>query len=288
MKINILIEDYLNYCIFELGLSKNTVEAYKNDLKLYINFLNKPIEEVSTIDIKNYIKKRHEYSSKTIAHNLTVIKNFHTYLYEKKHLKQNPTINIQRPKTKKTLPKTLSKNQINILMDIKLNTIFDYRNKAMLEVMYSSGIRVSELINLKKTSINYEEQTIKIMGKGSKERIVPINKKALECLKIYLNKRKEKKGEFIFLNNKNKPISRNGFYKILKKILKEKNLPDIASPHSLRHSFATHIINNGADLRSVQTILGHTDITTTKIYTEIDNKIVNKEYNQYHPRSKEN
>ena len=180
--------------------------------------------------------------------------------------------------------------EVDKLLDIELNTPFDYRNKAMLELMYGSGLRVSELISLTVYDIDFNNDIIRIKGKGSKERIVPINDVCKYYLKEYLDKRhlllKKKQSDALFLNSKGTGISRQGFFKNLKEILKEKGLnPDI-SPHSLRHSFATHLLNGGADLRSIQMLLGHSDIATTRIYTHITNEKVRNDYLDNHPRAK--
>lgn len=190
---------------------------------------------------------------------------------------------------RKSLPKSLSIEDIDKLLDIPLNTKFDYRNKAMLELMYGTGLRVSEVINLELNDIDEINCTIRIMGKGSKERIVPIGEYCIYYLNMYLSKRylmlKDKSCEKLFLNNHGYGISRQGFFKILKQILKEKNLDSNVSPHTLRHSFATHLLNRGADLRSIQELLGHSDISTTRIYTHKSNEKIIADYNKYHPRS---
>lgn len=295
MNINDAIEDFISYCIFEKGLSDKTINSYRNDLNIYKDYLNdKSITKVSSIKpthIKDFLKIRNDEKTTTIAHNLTVIKNFHLYLYKQNITKENISEFISRPKVKKSIPKVLSIEDVDNLLEIKLETPFDYRNKAMLELMYATGLRISELINLKTNDIDLLEGTVIVMGKGSKERIIPIGDYAIDYLKKYLDVRYKllkDQTEYLFVNNHGKPISRQGFFKILKKLLHEKGLNEDASPHTLRHSFATHLINRGADLRSVQEMLGHSDITTTKIYTEVSDELVRKEYNEYHPRSKEN
>ena len=176
------------------------------------------------------------------------------------------------------------------MLDIALVTVFDYRDKVMLELMYGTGLRVSELVSLTVYDVDFYNAFLRIKGKGSKERIVPINNASLKYLKLYLDRRclllKKKTSDELFLNARGEGISRQGFFKNLKKILAKKGMPVNISPHSLRHSFATHLIENGADLRSVQTMLGHSDITTTKIYTHISNEKVTKDYLINHPRAK--
>lgn len=294
MEIKDAIEDFLNYCVFEKGLSDKTKESYRNDLLVYMNYLKKRgihiVSEIQSEHIKGFLKERNDEEATTIAHNLTVIKNFHTYLLKEKITSTNVSEFIERPKVKKALPKTLSIEDIDKLLDIKLNTPFDYRNKAMLELMYGCGLRVSELINLEINDIDITNCLIRIMGKGSKEREIPIGEYSIYYLNKYLEVRtallKNKACNKLFLNNHGMGITRQGFFKNLKHLLKEKGLNPDVSPHTLRHSFATHLINRGADLRSIQEMLGHSDISTTKIYTRISDEKVIEEYNEYHHRSK--
>lgn len=293
MKIDDAIKDFINYCIFEKGLSDKTKLSYENDLKLYQDFLKKRyIYDVCSIksdDIKDFLKIRHNEEISTIAHNLTVIKNFHSYLLKEKIVLFNVSEFIERPKLKKSLPKSLSIEDVDTLLDISLESPFDYRNKAMLELMYGCGLRVSELVNLEITDIDKINCLIRIMGKGSKEREVPLGEYALFYLDLYLERRvlllKNKSCNKLFLNNHGTGMTRQGFFKNLKSILTMKGLnPDI-SPHTLRHSFATHLINRGADLRSIQEMLGHSDISTTRIYTKVSDETVIESYNKYHYRS---
>lgn len=294
MDMNIAIDDFINYCTFEKGLSNRTIQSYLNDLKIYQQFLaDNCITEVKLISIDNitdFIKMRaSKENANTVAHNLTVIKSFHSYLLKQKLVKKDVSESIERPKLRKALPKTLSVEDVNKLLDIPLNDEFDYRNKAMLELMYGTGLRVSEIINLTVNDIDLENCLIRIMGKGSKEREVPLGEYSIYYLKLYLEKRKSmlKKAtcEKLFINNHGKGLTRQGFFKALKKILLSKGLNPNVSPHTLRHSFATHLINNGADLRSIQEMLGHSDISTTKIYTKVSDDKVKQDYKKYHPRS---
>ena len=294
MNLDDAIEDFLNYCIFEKGLSDKTKESYRNDLDIYKDYLkSKNINRVNTItsdSIKDFLKTRNNEEITTIAHNLTVIKNFHTYLIKEKITTNNPAEFIERPKLKKSLPKALSVDDIDNLLDIELNSPFDYRNKAMLELMYGCGLRVSELINLETTDIDITNCLIRIMGKGSKERDIPLGEYSIYYLNLYLDKRhlllKDKPCNKLFVNNHGQGMTRQGFFKNLKKLLQEKGLNPNISPHTLRHSFATHLINRGADLRSIQEMLGHSDISTTKIYTKVSDEKVIEDYNNYHLRSK--
>ena len=294
MKIEDAIEDFLNYCIFEKGLSDKTKLSYKNDLEVYRGFLNKRhinnVNNISSNDIKSFLKARSIESPNTIAHNLTVIKNFHNYLLKEKIVSNDVSEFIERPKLKKSLPKSLSMEDIDKLLDIPLENSFDYRNKAMLELMYGCGLRVSELINLEINDIDMTNCLIKVFGKGSKERDIPLGEYAIFYLKEYLERRnsllKKKPCNKLFLNNHGQGMTRQGFFKMLKGLLEEKGLNSNISPHTLRHSFATHLLNRGADLRSIQEMLGHSDISTTKIYTKVSDEKVIDDYNEYHLRSK--
>ncbi len=293
MDIENAIADFINYCIFEKGLTDRTVASYRNDLEIYKNFLEEhavtSIKNITSDDIKLFLKERNQAETSTVAHNLTVIKNFHIYLFKQKLVKNDVSEFIERPKLRKTLPKTLSIEDINKLLDLELTTPFDYRNKAMLELMYGTGLRVSEIINLTTTDIDLTNCLIRIMGKGNKEREVPLGEYSIYYLNLYLLKRRELLKNIpcnkLFINNHGKGMTRQGFFKILKNILKEKGLNPETSPHTLRHSFATHLINRGADLRSIQEMLGHADISTTKIYTRVSDDKVREDYNKYHPRS---
>lgn len=297
MKVQVAKENFINYCEYEKGLSANTLKSYNYEINLYQTYLEDKlsiidIEKVSKEDIESYLKYCYlkNEDSKTISHKITTIYNFHNYLLREKVIKDNQAEFIDRPKLAKHLPYTLTVKEIDKLLDIALVTVFDYRDKAMLELMYGTGLRVSELVSLTVYDVDFYNAFLRIKGKGSKERIVPINNASLKYLKLYLDRRclllKKKTSDELFLNARGEGISRQGFFKNLKKILAKKGMPINISPHSLRHSFATHLIENGADLRSVQTMLGHSDITTTKIYTHISNEKVIKDYLINHPRAK--
>ena len=285
------IEKFINYLLFEKKYSTNTITSYEKDLNKFKNFSgNKMI--LNKNDIENYIKYLNEsLDTRSVSRNISTLKSFYKYLKLNKEIDKNIMETITNPKIKKSLPKVLNEEEINKLLDIKLNDNFDYRNKAMLELMYSSGLRVSELINLKVNDVDLENEAVRIFGKGAKERIVPLNDYATDAIKIYVeNHRKElfKHGEndYLFLNNHGNKMTRQGFFKIIKKIANEKNIKTEFSPHTLRHSFATHLLKHGADLRSIQELLGHSDISSTQIYTHITNEKLQKNYEQYHPHGK--
>ena len=285
--------DYIDYIKYEKKLSEETIKNYKYDLKQFNTYIKEnnitDINKIKTKDIENYLKHLKNLNSKTISRKITSINNFFIFLLKEKRIDHNPCEFIDRPKLNKTLPDTLSEKEVESLLNIPLNTIYDYRNKAMLEILYGCGLRISELVNLTTRDVDFENAIIRCIGKGSKERITPINDYVIYYLKEYLERRplliKKETTDYLFLNNHGKKMTRQGFFKNLQKILKEKGITKYISPHTLRHSFATHLLNGGADLRSVQILLGHSDISTTKIYTHISNEKVKKDYKNFHPRS---
>ena len=294
MKIEDAIVDFIQYCLFEKGLTDQTVSSYQNDLDVYLSFLQDKnvflVKDITSDYIKEFLKIRgNSESTSTVAHNLTVIKNFHKYLIKENIVKEDVSLFISRPKLQKRLPRTLTVEEVDLLLDITLNTPFDYRNKAMLELMYGAGLRVSELVSLTLNQIDLENGLIRIMGKGRKEREIPIGEYGVYYLKLYLEHRgmlikNHRQEDALFLNNHGKQITRQGFFKILKQLLLDKGLNPDVSPHTLRHSFATHLLSHGADLRSIQEMLGHSDISTTKIYTHVSDEKVEADYKKYHPR----
>lgn len=294
MKIEDAIVDFIQYCLFEKGLTDQTVSSYQNDLDVYLSFLQDKnvflVKDITSDHIKEFLKIRGDSeSTSTVAHNLTVIKNFHKYLIKENIVKEDVSLFISRPKLQKRLPRALTVEEVDLLLDITLNTPFDYRNKAMLELMYGAGLRVSELVSLTLNQIDLENGLIRIMGKGRKEREIPIGEYGVYYLKLYLEHRgmlikNHRQEDALFLNNHGKQITRQGFFKILKQLLLDKGLNPDVSPHTLRHSFATHLLSHGADLRSIQEMLGHSDISTTKIYTHVSDEKVEADYKKYHPR----
>jgi integrase/recombinase XerD len=279
-------------------MAKNTTNSYIRDLEGYRLYLEERkiinTEDIKKEHIEDYLKYLidNDYTTTSLARKLTAIKNFHKYLFSTNRLKTDEALTIDRPKLRKSLPNVLTVEEVDKLLDIKTLTPFDYRNKAMLELLYGTGLRISEMLDLKLTDVDFENCIIRCYGKGSKERIVPIGEYIIDSLNAYLengrNKliKKNKVSDYLFLNNLGGRISRFSFFKILKKLLRDKDIKKDVSPHSLRHSFATHMLENGADLRSIQELLGHSDIATTRIYTHITNKKVQNDYIEYHPRSK--
>jgi integrase/recombinase XerD len=283
---------FCNYLLIDKKYSKNTIESYRRDLEKIDEFLNKDIKSIDENDIKAYLKdlSNHGEAKKTVSRNISCLRSFYKFLIIEKIIKNNPMENIELPKLDKSLPKILDEEDIDLLLDIDLKDAFAYRNKAMLELMYATGLRVSELVNLKVQDIDLDMDLVRTMGKGSKERIIPIGDYAIYYLKIYIeqyrnNMLKKEYNDYLFLNNHGKQMTRQGFFKILKSIAFEKGIKKELSPHTLRHSFATHLLNNGADLRSIQELLGHSDISTTQIYTHVSNKQLRENYDDFHPHS---
>ena len=290
-KENILIiNEYIDYLKYERKLSLNTSSSYKDNLLQLIKFHNnKDILSLDKEDIKSFIYSS-DKSSKTKAHYLSVFNSFYNYMILINKTDNNPTTTIKMPKIEKKLPNYLTIEEVDKLLDIRCIKPLDYRNKAMLEVLYATGTRISELINLKFSQIDFDECVIRVMGKGKKERIVPIADVALNNLKLYINEYrpfilKTKSSEYTFINKDGNPISRVGFFKILKQLCLKAGIKKEVSPHTLRHSFATHLLNNGADLRVIQELLGHENLSTTEIYSHLGNKKLESDYKN-HPRAK--
>lgn len=285
-----LIDEFESYLKFEKKYSYNTVSSYMRDLDKFKNyFKDASIKKINKNDIKKYVIYLDEnVGTKSVSRSVSTLKSFYKFLKMSNYVDKNVMETINNPKIKKSLPKVLSEEEVSTLLDIDLNDDFDYRNKAMLELMYSSGLRVSELINLKVNDIDLKNDCVRVFGKGSKERIIPLSEYALDALYDYINNhRKElfKHGEndYLFLNNHGNNMTRQGFFKILKKLARDKNIKTDFSPHSLRHSFATHLLKHGADLRSIQELLGHSDISSTQIYTHVTNERLQNSYKKYHP-----
>ncbi|MDV3167901.1 MAG: tyrosine recombinase [Candidatus Phytoplasma stylosanthis] len=290
-------ESYLKY---ELLLSRNTILAYLSDIHQYLNFLTinlklKNPKQINTRDITLFLSNIvdvYMISSQSLARKIIVIKKFHNFLILDKQINHNPSFIIKIPKVDKKLPSVLSLKEVFKFLECihdQKNILISLRNQALFELMYGSGLRISEVLNLSLTNIYEKKSYIIVTGKGSKERIVPVTKYSLNTLQKYLKKRhlfsKNKKNGFVFLNKNGNNLSRQGCYKIFKKIAQKANLDINCSPHILRHSFATHLLENGINLRTLQTILGHEDISTTQIYTHISQKYLKKIYFKYHPRA---
>ncbi len=278
------LNKYLEYLEFERKLSGNTIKSYFNDLKDFDMYFKGNLLNLKYDDIQQYISSLNDRSSRTVSHYLTVINSFYEFLINDKIINDNPCRNIASPKVPKKLPTYLTEEEVDKLLDITLVTPYDYRNKAMLELLYATGLRISELINLKITDIDPNNDFVRVFGKGKKERIVPVSDYVLNYRNVIL---KDKVSDYLFISNNLTNITRQGFFKIIKKECKRAGIEKNVSPHVLRHSFATHLLKHGADLRVIQELLGHEDISTTQIYAHLVNERLKEDY-AYHPRNKMN
>ncbi|MEW6556264.1 MAG: site-specific tyrosine recombinase XerD [Elusimicrobiota bacterium] len=285
-----LLNDFLSYLSVEKGLAKNTILAYKRDIENYFAYLEKHFLSILTVteeEIMDYLweQKLSKKSTSTIFREQEAIKGFYKFLFTEEHIKQNPAAQLKSPKLEKYLPDTLTIEETEKLVEApNLTKIKGIRDKAILETLYATGMRVSELTELKTSDVNLDVGFVKCLGKGSKERIVPVGSKAVMALKNYLAIRQKTGGDFLFLNPSGKKISRIAVWKIIKKYAQKVGIIKKISPHILRHSFASHILERGADLRTIQEMLGHSSISTTQIYTHIDKKFLKQQHKKYHPR----
>ncbi len=292
------ITEFLYFLDVEKGLAKNTLESYGRDLKSFFSFINKnghkSLLEISRNDITSYLLYLHKKgrATSTISRNLASIRSFYHFLLNEQVLDKDPSSNLESPKQEKKLPEILTISEVDLLLSQPdTSEITGIRDKSMLEVIYATGIRVSEIIDLNKMDINIDNGYIRCRGKGNKERIVPLGKIAVKNTKIYLEKSRSKlvknndSEESFYVNHHGKRLTRQGFWKIIKKYAKQAKIDRKITPHTLRHSFATHLLENGADLRSVQEMLGHADISTTQIYTHITRKKLKGIYEKTHPRA---
>ncbi len=292
-----LLHEYLYFLQVERGLALNTLESYERDLRKYIDFLSK--QNIKDFNKTNksviiayllYLRKI-GLANSTVSRSSSSIRSFYQFLVREGFLDNDPTVSLELPKTEKRLPKVLSIKEVDLLLS-QPNTkkILGLRDKAMLELIYATGIRVSELINLDINSIDLKMGYAKCLGKGSQERIIPVGSQANNALEQYiLNARKKligkKREDALFVNQHGSRLTRQGFWKIIKRYAKKAKINKKITPHTLRHSFATHLLENGADLRSVQELLGHADISTTQIYTHITQKHLKEVYFKNHPRA---
>ena len=286
------ISDFLTYLLVDRKYSNNTIMSYKEDLNLLCEYLKKDTISIKQQDILKYLDylNKNKTKAKSVARKISAFNTFYKFLITENKIKENPISKIELPKIEKKLPNVLTIEEVDDLLDIKVIDSFTARNKAMLEVMYATGLRVSELVNLEFKDIDLENDLIRTIGKGNKERIIPIGDYSKKALEVYLHNFRTSmlKGyicDKIFLNNHGRELTRQGFFKILKNRLKEINIDKDISPHTLRHSFATHLLNNGADLRSIQEMLGHYNLSTTQIYTHVAKDKLKKEYDMCHPHN---
>ena len=298
MQLENMLIGFSNYLLIDRMLSDNTIKSYEFDMQSFFTFLsseNKAIIDVTKLDLQQYLARLYDldFKAATVSRHLSTIRAFYDYLLIEGKVKASPCELIESPKLPKNLPTVLNLDEVTRLLDsFTANCANDIRNKAMIELLYASGMRVSELLNLNLDDLYLDMGFVRCMGKGSRERIVPIGDLANDALKIYLRESRQellkdnKQTSALFLNRLGSRMSRQGFWKILKKQAKKACIVKEISPHKLRHSFATHLIENGADLRIVQELLGHADISTTQIYTHISKSHLQKVIEDSHPRSK--
>ena len=281
-------KDFLEYLKYERRVSVNTVDSYGENLLLLKNYTNKDLISLKKEDIKDFLDNV-EATARTKAHYLTVFNSFYKYLVFMDKIKSNPCDGIKAPKLEKKLPTYLTNEEIAKLFNIRLTKPVDYRNKAILEVMYATGARISEVINLELNQIDFEECIIRVVGKGKKERIIPLDDVAIDALDNYINNYrpfliKNETCNYVFLNKNGEKISRQMIFKMLKNLANKAGITKEISPHTLRHSFASNLLNNGADLRVIQELLGHENLETTEIYSHLQNKKIKDDYNN-HPHA---
>ena len=290
-----LVESFLDFLQKDKKLSDNTLQSYNRDIKLYCNYLEEnnldPVK-TSEEDLTEYLEalKENGKAVSTVSRNLASLRSFYQYLYRTKVVSEDPTINLESPKIERKLPKVLTSEQVELLLEQpKCVDLKGYRDKAMLELVYATGIRVTELISLNISDVNIENGYIKCAGK-TKERIIPIGTLAVNALKEYIDKSrnillKDENDQALFVNVNGHRLTRQGFWKIIKQYKTQANIDIDITPHTLRHSFAVHLLENGAELRAIQEMLGHSDISSTQVYAQIGQNRIKDVYMKSHPRA---
>lgn len=293
-----LLEQFLDHLSIEQNLAGNTIDSYRNDLKRYLEFVvsekkYSDLHRITSKDVSAFVQLLNSLglSPKSISRNLSAIRTFHKYLLNENLLENDPAEHIDLPKLPKTLPAVLEITEIEKILE-KPDTLdhLGIRDRAMLELIYACGLRISELLSLKQNDIRTEAGFLRVFGKGSKERMVPVGEVAMNWVRVYQEKvrphllGKQPSDDVLFLNSRGKKMSRMGFWKILKRYTEMAGINKEVTPHTFRHSFATHLLEGGADLRVVQELLGHADISTTQIYTHIDREYLKEVHKTFHPR----
>ena len=284
------IDRFLQYLRIEKGVAENTIQSYKHDLAMYREHLDSTrLVEARPADVSGFLKFLYvrKLKPRSATRAFAAVRGLHKFLILEKATEQNPTITVERPKWWKPLPNVLALEEVDrLLASPKEDTSGGLRDRAMLEVLYATGLRISELLGLKLNGVNVEAGFVRCMGKGSKERIVPLGASAAEAVSAYLRSRRVRMPtDYLFLNNRGNKLSRMGFCKILRFYRVQAGIRKKLTPHVLRHSFATHLLERGADLRAVQTMLGHSNISTTEIYTHVMRERLKEIYKTYHPRA---
>jgi len=290
------IDSYMNFVAVEKGLSRNTLDSYSGDLVRYASFLGGlgcTIEETSKLEVMSYLLwlRKRGLSTKTVARCISVLRGFYRWLADEGMLPGSPLEDMESPRTTRSLPEVLSLDEVDSLLNQPdPSNPVGMRDKAMLELLYATGLRASELTNLDLNSINMEAGFVVVFGKGAKQRIVPMGQTALQCMRRYLEESRARllgnnRSPLAFVSQWGRGMTRQGFWKIIKKYALKAGIRKNISPHTLRHSFASHLLEGGADLRSVQSLLGHVDISTTQIYTHVTRERLKRIHARYHPRS---
>ncbi|WP_335869793.1 site-specific tyrosine recombinase XerD [Bacillus sp. 2205SS5-2] len=293
------LKDFMHFLIVERGLSHNTVISYERDLNNYLIFIQNvekitSLNDISRMNIVQFLSFLNDQgkSAKTAARHIASIRSFHQFLLREKVTEQDPSVHIDSPHLERKLPKILNLEEVETLLDAPdIGTPIGLRDQAMLEILYATGMRVSELISLNMEDVHLTMGFVRCFGKGNKERIIPLGSKAIEVVTTYLEEGRPKlrrlkyKTDALFLNHHGNKLTRQGFWKILKGLAKKARIEKELTPHTLRHSFATHLLENGADLRAVQEMLGHADISTTQIYTHVTKTRLKEVYSKFHPRA---
>ena len=284
------LRSFLNYLLVVKGLSNNTVKAYQADISSFFQWLdNKDLKykNLQEDHINQYISFlfQRKMRSSSVNRKISSIKSFYIFLVKRNFVKNSPLNDLVTPKQEKYLPESMSEAEVDKLLNSPdVANKIENRDKAMIEMLYATGMRISELVNLKITDVDMKRSVVKVFGKGSKERLVPFGETALDSLRSYLNEREQSSSKEIFLSNRGKKMTRVAFWQRVKIYLIRENLKNSISPHTLRHAFATHLLNRGADLRSVQLLLGHSDLSTTQIYTHIAKQRLSDVLKKHHPR----
>ncbi|MBN2571108.1 MAG: site-specific tyrosine recombinase XerD [Ignavibacteriales bacterium] len=291
------LNEYISYIKLEKNLSENTLAAYSNDIRKFIRFIDSKgiddLNDVSTLNLSEFIEKQKKrgLDSVTTARYISSLKGFFNFLSSNNYIQNNPIEKISSTKRSRKLPDVLSFNEINaILNSPDITNRLGLRDKALLELLYSSGLRCSEIINLKLNDLFFSDEVVRVFGKGAKQRIVPMGSSAIKWLQEYITssrpllQKRTKSESYVYLNNRGSKLSRMGLWKILNQHTKNAGVKKDVHPHTFRHSFATHLLEGGADLRAVQEMLGHSDISTTQIYTHIDRNYIKQVHRDHHPR----
>ena len=284
------LRSFLNYLLVDKGLSNNTAKAYEADISSFFQWLDnedlkyKNLQEDHINQYISFLFQRKMRSS-SVNRKISSIKSFYIFLVKRNFVKNSPLNDLITPKQEKYLPESMSEAEVDKLLNSPdVSNKIENRDKAMIEMLYATGMRISELVNLKMTDVDMKRCVVKVFGKGSKERLVPFGETALDSLRSYLNEREQSSSKEIFLSNRGKKMTRVAFWQRVKVYLIRENLKNSISPHTLRHAFATHLLNRGADLRSVQLLLGHSDLSTTQIYTHIAKQRLSDVLKKHHPR----